>query len=259
MLWAIQVLGFMLSTIPNSRAQSSSNLDNLDASMIESLGNNTLFTRWRPVSHFIAPAGWMNDPCGMMYDPTTDTYHLHYQWHPYHVNWGNISWGHAISKDLITWIDAGGWEGSAAESLVTGPNGSYDHLGIFSGSAQPVNLTGGQDGTILIFYTSVDYLPTGWRLPYGPGTESQSFAISTDGGQTFEKYEGNPVLSEPPEGWNITGWRDPFFEPWPEMDNILGQSEPHYYMVLGSGIKGVGSRIPFYSAPASNLTSTYSL
>lgn len=30
----------------------------------------------------------------MMYDPTADTYHLHYQWHPNHVNWGNISWGY---------------------------------------------------------------------------------------------------------------------------------------------------------------------
>lgn len=28
------------------------------------------------------------DPCGAVYDPATDTYHLMYQWHPYHVNWG---------------------------------------------------------------------------------------------------------------------------------------------------------------------------
>lgn len=257
MLWSISVLGFMLSTFPSINAQNAANvtdLDNLDASTIQSLGNNTLFNRWRPTSHFIAPAGWMNDPCGMMYDPTEDTFHLMYQWHPYHVNWGNISWGHATSKDLITWTDVGGWEGNAAQSLVTGPSGSYDHLGIFSGSAQPVNLTGGQDGTLTIFYTSVDYLPTNWRIPYGPGTESQNIATSIDGGVTWEKFDGNPILSDPPEGWNITGWRDPFVEPWPEMDRVLGQEEPHYYAVFGSGIKDVGSRIPFYSAPASNLT-----
>ncbi|KAF2798252.1 glycoside hydrolase family 32 protein [Melanomma pulvis-pyrius CBS 109.77] len=254
MLWSIPVLGFMLGALPSINAQNSTSLENLDASVIQSLGNNTLFTRWRPTSHFIAPAGWMNDPCGMMYDPTTDTYHLHYQWHPYHVNWGNISWGHATSKDLITWTDVGGWEGNGAESLVTGANGSYNHLGIFSGSAQPVNITGGQDGTLLIFYTSVSHLPTNWRIPYYPGTEMQSLAISTDGGETWEQYSDNPVISSPPEGWNITGWRDPFFEPWPEMDHVLGQDEPHYYAVFGSGIKDVGSRIPFYSAPASNLT-----
>ncbi|ORY15821.1 sucrose-6-phosphate hydrolase [Clohesyomyces aquaticus] len=221
--------------------------------MIESMGNNSLFTRWRPVSHFIAPAGWMNDPCGMMYDPTRDIYHLMYQWHPNHVNWGNISWGHATSKDLVTWTDVRGWEGSQAEALVTGPVGSYDDLGIFSGTAQPVNLQGEIDGTLLIFYTSVSKLPTNWQIPYQNGTETQSFAISTDGGETWTKHENNPVIANPPAGWNITGWRDPFFEAWPEMDALLGNTEPHFYAVFGSGIKGVGPRIPFYSAPANDL------
>jgi sucrose-6-phosphate hydrolase SacC (GH32 family) len=36
----------------------------------------------------------LQDPCGMMYDPTTETYHIQYQFHPNHVNWGNISWGY---------------------------------------------------------------------------------------------------------------------------------------------------------------------
>jgi beta-fructofuranosidase len=117
-----------------------------------------------------------------------------------------------------------------------------------------VNLQGEQDGTLLIFYTSVSHLPTNWRLPYYPGTETQSLAISTDGGNTWEKYDDNPIIEGPPDGWNITGWRDPFFEPWPEMDRLLGQSEPHYYTVFGSGIKEAGPRIPFYSAPATNLT-----
>jgi beta-fructofuranosidase len=161
---------------------------------------------------------------------------------------------HATSKDLITWEDVGGWEGNDAEALVTGPVGSYNGLGIFSGTAQPVNLQGEQDGTLLAFYTSVSKLPTNWKIPYQNGTETQSMAISKDGGQTWEEYENNPVISHPPEGWNITGWRDPFFKQWPEMDSILGQSEPHWYAVFGSGIKGVGPRIPFYSAPANNLT-----
>ncbi|KAF2177417.1 glycoside hydrolase family 32 protein [Zopfia rhizophila CBS 207.26] len=243
------MLSFVLGALPTINAQA-----NLDTSMIKSMGNNSLFTRWRPVSHFIAPAGWMNDPCGMMYDPTRDTYHLMYQWHPYHVNWGNISWGHATSKDLITWTDVGGWEGNNAESLVTGLVGTYDGLGIFSGTAQPVNLQGETDGTLLIYYTSVSKLPTNWAIPYQNGTETQSLAISTDGGETWEKYGNNPIISEPPVGWNITGWRDPFFEPWPQMDVTLGQLEPHYYAVFGSGIKDVGPRIPLYSAPANDLT-----
>ncbi|THV86902.1 glycosyl hydrolase-like proteins family 32 superfamily [Aureobasidium pullulans] len=225
----------------------------LTADMIDSMGNNTLFTRWRPQNHFIAPAGWMNDPCGLMYDPTEDIYHAFYQWHPEHINWGNISWGHATSKDMISWTDVGGWEGTDALALGPAGNGSYDGLGIFSGTAQPVNMTGGIDGTLLIFYTSVSKLPTSWTLPYLNGTESQSLAMSHDGGKTWEQYENNPVIEGPPGDWNITGFRDPFFEPMPALDAILGQQEPHYYAVFGSGIKGVGPRMPLWSAPASNL------
>ncbi|KAF1935998.1 sucrose-6-phosphate hydrolase [Clathrospora elynae] len=261
MFWSIPLVGLALA-LPSAIAQNTSALPAvLTADIIEGLGNNTLFTRWRPKYHFISPAGWLNDPCGMLYDPTTDTYHLHYQWHPNHVNWGNISWGHATSKDLITWTDVGGWEDAQAQSVGTGPNPdsrntSYYGLGIFSGSGQPYNLKGEQDGTLINFYTTVQYLPTNWAVPYIKGTEKQSITISHDGGQTWEQYAGNPIISSPPEGWNITGWRDPFVEPWPEMDALLGQDEPHWYMVLGSGIKGEGGggRIPFYSAPASNLT-----
>lgn len=48
-----------------------------------------------------APAGWINDPCAPMYDPWRDEYHIMYQWHTNHVAWGNVSWGHAKSKDMI--------------------------------------------------------------------------------------------------------------------------------------------------------------
>ncbi|KAF2501800.1 Arabinanase/levansucrase/invertase [Lophium mytilinum] len=246
---ATNLLSLVLGTLGIVSAQT------LEASTIEAMGNNSLFTRWRPIAHFLPPAGWMNDPCGSMYDPTRDIYHLFYQWHPKHVNWGNISWGHATSKDLITWEDVGGWHDQDAQALGTGPVGKYNGLGIFSGTAQPVNLHGEQDGTLLAFYTSVSYLPTSWSIPYHRGTESQSIAMSSDGGVTWQEYPGNPIITEVPGDWNITGWRDPFVEPWPAMDALLDQSEPHYYAVFGSGIKGVGPRIPFYSAPASDLTS----
>ncbi|KAF7719133.1 Beta-fructofuranosidase [Penicillium ucsense] len=241
----------------------------LTVDQINSMANNTLFTRWRPTSHFLAPSGWMNDPCGPMYDPINKIYHLHYQFHPNHVNWGNISWGHATSDDLITWKDVdnnpqdgvAAWKNQQAQSLGTTNLTSdhhtpalYNHLGIFSGTAQPVNLTGGSDGTFLAFYTSVSELPTSWSKPYLKGTESQSLAYSTDGGVTWQEYENNPVMSNPPEGWNVTGWRDPFYHAWPEMDAFLNASEPYYYAVFGSGIKEVGPRMPLYKAPASDLT-----
>ena len=136
----------------------------LTSSEISSMGNNSLFTRWRPYSHFNAPAGWMNDPCGAMYDSTRDTYHLFYQWHPEHINWGNISWGHATSKDLITWTDEVDWKGRDALALGPSGFGHYNGLGIFSGTAQPVNLKGETDGTIVLMYTSVKWLPTSWTI-----------------------------------------------------------------------------------------------
>jgi beta-fructofuranosidase len=175
-----------------------------------------------------------------------------YQFHPQHVQWGNMSWGHAVSKDLVTWTDVGGWRNDEAVGLA--PSEPYDHLSVFSGTMQPTNLTGGNDGTLLIFYTSISELPTSWSIPYIPGTESQSLATSIDGGRTWQKYEGNPVIEGSPEHWNITGHRDPFFELWPEMDALLGQEEEHWYMVLGSGIKGVGPRIPLYTAKRSDPT-----
>lgn len=81
--YACSVLGLAASA-----AQAQGSPQRLTAAEIMSMGNNTLFDRWRPRSHFIAPSGWMNDPAGMMYDPFTDTYHTHYQFHPNHVFWG---------------------------------------------------------------------------------------------------------------------------------------------------------------------------
>ncbi|KAJ5376096.1 hypothetical protein N7509_012982 [Penicillium cosmopolitanum] len=259
----LSVLGAALSVAPVWGQHT------LTAESIEKMDNNTLFERWRPTSHFLAPAGWMNDPCGPMFDPVRGLYHLHYQFHPNHIGWGNVSWGHATSPDLITWTDVDhydndipAWKDSEAQSIgTTNSTGSgkhnpalYNHLAIFSGGAQPVNLSGEVDGTILLFYTGASSLPTAWNTPYARGTESQALAYSTDGGKTWEDYKNNPVISEPPGNWNVTGWRDPYFVSWPEMDKILNATEPHFYAVFGSGIREVGPRMPLYKAKASDLT-----
>lgn len=206
------------------------------------------------VAHSNAP----QDPCGAAYDPNTGLYHLMYEYHPNHVAWGNISWGHGVSRDLITWTDVTGWQNNQSEAFGTsaGGQGVYDGLSIFSGTMQPVNLQGENDGTLLAFYTGDRYLPTNWHSTYIKGTESQAFALSHDGGETWEKYEGNPVITDAPGDWNITGFRDPFFFQWSELNSLLGNTEPHWYMVIGSGVKGDdgGPRIPLYQAPANDLT-----
>ncbi|KAJ0158767.1 Levanase [Colletotrichum tanaceti] len=229
-------------------------------------GNSSLFTRWRPRSHYLSPHSWMNDPCGAVYDPATQTYHLHYQFHPNHVNWGNISWGHAVSKDLFHWTDVRDWANDSSVSLASGKYAAGP-LSQFTGTTQPVNLAGVSDGTLLTFATGIHALPTNWKQPYIAGTEVQALYTSADGGATW--VEVGTVLSGPPEGWNVTGWRDPSFFPSKELDRLLQVGEPHYYMVLGSGLKTadvpaqlpgaarpgfIGPRVPLYSAPASNLT-----
>jgi beta-fructofuranosidase len=80
-------------------------------------------------------------------------------------------------------------------------------------------------------------------------------AVSYDGGITYQQYANNPILASPPEGMDVTGWRDPKFKQWPEIDNVLyGSNQGHYYMTISSGIRGVGPRLLLYRAFANDLT-----
>ena len=119
--------------------------------------------RFRPVYHHTPLYGWMNDPNGMFYKD--GVWHLYYQYNPYGSQWENMTWGHSTSRDLIHW---------KAEPLAI----ESDWLGaIFSGSC----ITKGDD--IVAFYTSAGHHQT------------QSMAISKDGGRSFTKYDGNPVIT----------------------------------------------------------------
>ncbi|CAF0959193.1 unnamed protein product [Rotaria sordida] len=198
----------------------------------------------------------MNDPCGPLYDPATQNYHLYYQVQPAYVQWGNISWGHAISKDMIFWEDVTSWRGYDYITFAPGVGNNHSVLGVFTGSTLPIPATNNiTNSTITAIYTSVKYLPISWNGPYIKGSETQSLAISYDGGVTYQQYVNNPILASPPEDMDITGWRDPKFERWPEMDIVLyGSDRGHYYMTISSGIRGVGPRLLLYQSSANDLT-----
>jgi fructan beta-fructosidase len=126
----------------------------------------------RPQFHFTARRGWLNDPNGLIF--YKGEYHLFYQHNPFGTQWGNMSWGHAVSKDLVHWEEL---------PAVLFPNPRTGDC--FSGAAfvdarnQLGRKTGSED--VLVAF----YLRTRSGL---------CLAYSNDRGRTFTDYEGNPVL-----------------------------------------------------------------
>ena len=136
----------------------------------------------RPQFHFTPEKGWMNDPNGLVY--YDGEYHLFYQHNPDSTVWGPMHWGHAISKDLVSWKHL--------------PIALYpDSLGyIFSGSivVDENNSTGFQNGKekpLVAIFTYHDMV----KEKAGKNDrESQGIAYSLDKGRTWTKYANNPVI-----------------------------------------------------------------
>ena len=136
--------------------------------------------KYRPVYHHTPAWGWMNDPNGMFYKD--GVWHLYFQHNPYGSQWENMTWGHSTSTDLLHWT----FQGDPIEADVWGT--------IFSGSAvvDHNNTAGFGKGAVVAMYTSAGE------------NQTQSIAYSNDNGQTFTKYDGNPVLTS-----NTPDYRDP--------------------------------------------------
>ncbi|KRM95141.1 fructan hydrolase [Liquorilactobacillus aquaticus DSM 21051] len=199
------------------------------------LESETYNEPYRNQLHFSPAENWMNDPNGLFYDEKTGLYHLYYQYNPEGNEWGNMSWGHATSKDMINWkqeelaipmMTNQGWE----DFTYTNTTGSLTKYGevryvgvpttnwgdsngkkaIFSGSIylDKNNVSGLGKNTILAFYTADYQIATrindgkdnGWGTWIGLSEiQEQHLAYSLDGGKTFVQYssDGNSAVPKP--------------------------------------------------------------
>lgn len=175
----------------------------------------------RPVYHFQPEANWMNDPNGPI--QWKGAYHLFYQHHPHSTLWGPISWGHAVSSDLVSWRHL--------PLALTPTPGGPDADGCWSGCAVD------DHGIPTLVYTGVRKD----KASQGGYRQMQCIATSADDLLSWQKYPGNPVITGPPSEYEaqVTGFRDPCV--WRENDA--------WYGVIGTGVEGVGGAVLLYRSP----------
>ena len=132
---------------------------------------------WRPRWHYSAARNWLNDPNGLVFEG--GEYHLFYQYNPFGDQWGHMSWGHAVSADLLHWQEL---PVAIAET---------ERVSIYSGSVvvDAHNTSGfgdGRNAPLVAAYTGCLRRPE--------GGQAQELAYSHDRGRTWTPYAANPVL-----------------------------------------------------------------
>lgn len=133
---------------------------------------------WRPRFHYSPARHWMNDPNGLVH--IDGEYHLYYQYNPFDAQWGNISWGHAVSTDLMTWREQPVAISATQHVMAFSGSVVVDH-----GNASGFAPAGAASPAMLAFFTAFD-----------PETkiQSQHLAYSLDRGRSYVPYSGNPII-----------------------------------------------------------------
>ena len=177
----------------------------------------------RPQFHLLPAANWMNDPNGPIY--WNNQYHMFFQYNPNGAYWGDMHWAHAVSPDMVHWKHL---------PIALSPTpGGPDAAGCFTGTIAV------DKGVPTALYTGVvDASLQNATINDGEHLfrESQCLATSTDPElKTWTKLP-QPVISAPPAGMNVAGFRDP--RPW--------RSGEWWYLVVGSGERGRGGDVLLY-------------
>lgn len=180
-----------------------------------SAASATYTEAYRPQFHFTTPTNWINDPNGLVY--ANGEYHLFFQYNPFGDQWGHMSWGHAISTDLVQW----------QHRPVAIPELETSKTMIFSGSAVVDENNTSQLGTVahpplVAIYTA-----------HRDGNQSQALAYSVDKGRTWSQYDKNPVLDI-----GNPNFRDP---------KVFWHGETNQWVMIVS--LSEEKRVSFYSSP----------
>ena len=187
---------------------------------------------WRPQYHFTPPQNFMNDPNGTVF--YKGEYHLFYQHNPEGQVWGHMSWGHAVSRDLVHW-----------ENLPVALHEVPGDYMVYSGSAVvDWNNTSGlcqnpdpkDHSCPIAIYTAAH-----------EKKQAQHIAYSKDRGRTWTNYSGNPVAD-----LDAPDFRDPnvfWYEPQKKWVMVAALADERQLVIFDSkDLKSWAKRSTFGSA-----------
>lgn len=143
---------------------------------------------YRPKFHFTSKKNWINDPNGMLY--YDGEYHLFFQHNPLGTGWGNMAWGHAVSKDMVHWEQLPHAITPYGSGYIFSGTGVVDHNNSLGKQVKNTK-------TLVLMYSyALDTRPNfGALTPPKETAYYQGIAYSTDRGRTFELLnDGAPII-----------------------------------------------------------------
>jgi sucrose-6-phosphate hydrolase SacC (GH32 family) len=181
-------------------------------------------TAWQPQLHFSSPPNWINDPNGPIL--LNGQYHLFFQFNPFGDQWGHMSWGHAVSPDLIHWNHLPLALPQESGVMIFSGSTVEDRDNTSGLCGEPGSKT---PGCFVAIYTGASVANRPGDAQPQP-RQNQNLAVSRDAGVTWAKFSGNPVLDP-----GLSDFRDPkvFWhassQSWVMAVSLPGQHKVRFY------------------------------